>query len=179
MTERSKNIFRYRPESIKMPDGAEEWIAALKLSTRWGCPNLRQLAIKSMNQLKAFRCLDPVRKVIVGRDLHVQKWVMDGYHALATREDSISDEEMQMIGAVEAFRLERMRNLRSKNNRSDVSEEISREFLEELDSIAHNEKKYLNTFNYLFSMCFREAPMSGSTPLRRCRRFPPDEKWLS
>jgi len=102
---------------------------------------LRQLAIESMNQLKAFRCLDPVRKVIVGRTLLVQKWVMDGYRALATREDSISDEEMQMIGAVEAFRLERMRNLRSKNNRySYVPEKISREFQEELDSIADNER---------------------------------------
>jgi len=126
-----------------MPDEAEEWIAVLKMSTRWECPTLRHLAIKSMNQLKAFRSLDPVRKVIVGRDLHVQKWVMDGYHALATREDSISDEEMQMIGAVEAFRLERMRNLRSKNNRSDVSDEISREFQEEFSSITDNEEKYL------------------------------------
>jgi len=176
MTERSKNIFRCWPVSIKIPHATEDWIAVLKLSTRWGCLNLRQLAIKSMNQLKAFRCLDPVRKVIVGRDLHVQKWVMDGYHALVTREDSISDEEMQMIGAVEAFRLERMRNLRFKNNRYVVSEEISREFLEELDSIAHNEKKFLNTFDYLFSMRFGETPMSGSTPRTR---FPPDEKRLS
>jgi len=128
-----------------MPDGAEEWIAVLKLSTRWECSNLRQLAIRSMHQLKAFRCLNPVRKVIVGRTLHVKYWVMDGYRALATRENSISDEEMQMIGAVEAFRLERLRNLHSKNNRYSYvpPEEISREFQEELDSIADNEKKYL------------------------------------
>jgi len=176
MTERSKNIFRCWPVSIKMPHKTEEWIAVLKVSTRWKCLNLRQLAINSMNQLEAFHCLDPVRKVIVGRDLHVQKWVMDGYCALATREESISDEEMQMIGVVEAFRLERMRNLRFKNNRYDVSEEISREFLEELDSIAHNEKKYLITFDYFFSMCFGGTPMSGSTPRTR---FPPDEKRLS
>ena len=102
---------------------------------------LRNLAIESMNRLDVFQSLDPVKKVTVGRSLHVQMWVSDGYRALVTRGDSISDEEMEMIGAVEAFRLERIRNLRSKNHYYDTSKEISRVFQEELDSIADSEKK--------------------------------------
>jgi len=157
-----------------MPDEAEEWIAVLKLSTRWKCLDLRQLAIKSMNRLEAFRCLDPVRKVIVGRDLHVQMWVMDGYRALATREESISDEEMQMIGVVAAFRLERMRNLRSKNNRYEVSNEISREFQEEFSSITDNEEKYLiplRTFNAIQDSKKTLAEMADFRHLRENAYF--------
>lgn len=96
----------------------DEWISVLKISTLWRCLSLRDIAIHSLDSIppsfSPFSSqsipgtnLAPVERILLGRKYWISSWVEAGYTALVSN-GSVSDSEMEAIGAVESFKLMRI-----------------------------------------------------------------------
>jgi hypothetical protein len=64
----------------------EEWIAALKLSTMWDFFNVRKLAIEALSRIE----MNPITKILVGKQYMVRTFLFDGYYELAVGTGPIS-----------------------------------------------------------------------------------------
>ena len=83
----------------------EGWELLLSISTRFEMEKVRNRAIR---ELDAFD-LDPVDKIVLAVDHHVQKWLKPAYVALCQRKDPIREEEGEKLGLDTMVKLARAR----------------------------------------------------------------------
>jgi len=72
----------------------EEWTAVLKLSTMWDFSHVRKLAIKELSNI----AMNPVNRILLGRQYTLQTWLFAGYEELAKRTEPISIGEAERLG---------------------------------------------------------------------------------
>lgn len=85
----------------------DEWRSILALSTQWGFESIRLLAIREV-----FSLASPIDKIVLGRQYDIRVWLPDAYEAVCLREDPLSDEEAERIGAKDTARVARLRERR-------------------------------------------------------------------
>jgi len=85
----------------------QEWISALKLSTMWEFPDIRNGAIHELS--KAEMEMGSVDKIECGRKFEKKEWLLDGYVGLLKRTETITDEEAERLGWKTAAKLLRIR----------------------------------------------------------------------
>ncbi|KAF5316999.1 hypothetical protein D9611_003669 [Ephemerocybe angulata] len=73
----------------------DEWLAVLKLSSKWRFISIRKLAIERLSPLSEMK---PSERIRLGREYAVESWLLSGYEELVTRKAVISNEEGQLIG---------------------------------------------------------------------------------
>jgi hypothetical protein len=71
-----------------------EWISILKLSTMWEFTGIRQYAITQMPKLG----IPPARQINLARDYHIQEWLLPGLVAYAQQPDSITADDVDLLG---------------------------------------------------------------------------------
>jgi hypothetical protein len=112
----------------KMIMSEEEWIAALKLSTMWDFFNVRKLAIEALSRIE----MNPITKILVGKQYMVRTFLFDGYYELAVGTGPISVAEAERLGWETAIHIF---NIRQKSSTSccHIEDEISQLFAKELE----------------------------------------------
>ncbi|KAG6834347.1 hypothetical protein H0H93_010304, partial [Arthromyces matolae] len=94
---------------FELPDLSDsEWISVLKLSSLWTMISLRELAIKSLQ----VRGLKSIQKVVLGRTYGITTWLKDGYIGLCNRTETLSVEDIHMLGLETALKLFNIREKR-------------------------------------------------------------------
>lgn len=116
----------------------DQWVSVLKLSTKWRFVECRQLSIAELSTL----CGDsPIKKILLGREYRVSKWLMSGYEQLARRSQKLSKEEAELIDYSTAFSVFSVREEISSFSLNCV-EAIRREFEKELTDVEADERDY-------------------------------------
>jgi hypothetical protein len=115
----------------------------LKLSTLWLLKGLRKLAIYHLE----LQMNDPIEQVLLGRALFVPHWLFNGYAALATRLEPITEQDSNAIGFLMAVRICIIRHDlqswdASRPFHDVVHERICSEFSEEISLLEHRELEY-------------------------------------
>ncbi|KAF5317220.1 hypothetical protein D9611_003668 [Ephemerocybe angulata] len=80
----------------------EEWLAVLKLSTKWLFNDFRKMAIEKLSPLAE---MDPIEKVRIGKEFCVEAWLLSGYCELVNRDESITVGDAGKLGWQSAIRL--------------------------------------------------------------------------
>ncbi|KAK0486309.1 hypothetical protein IW261DRAFT_791106 [Armillaria novae-zelandiae] len=83
-----------------------QWISVLRLSTMWHLSDIRQLAIKHLQQDAT---LDAVEQVVLAKAYSVSSWLRTGYLSLVKRMQPLSVEEAEQIGYRSAIQIYQMR----------------------------------------------------------------------
>ncbi|KAF6761058.1 hypothetical protein DFP72DRAFT_30919 [Ephemerocybe angulata] len=73
----------------------DEWLAVLKLSSKWRFNYVRKLAIERLSPLAGMK---PSEKIRLGREYAVESWLLSGYKELVTRKAGIAKEEVPLVG---------------------------------------------------------------------------------
>lgn len=97
-----------------------QWISGLRLSTMWHFSDIRQLAIKHLQQDAS---LDAVEQVIFAKDFSVSSWLRTGYLGLVKRTQPLSVEEAEQIGwrsAIQIFQVREDAVVKQAGNRGYV-----------------------------------------------------------
>lgn len=68
------------------------WKSTLKLSTMWEVTELRDLAIRNMNQLNV------CDMILLGTEYRVSKWLVNGCTKLIIRSHGLTEEEGNLLG---------------------------------------------------------------------------------
>ncbi|KAF8891869.1 hypothetical protein BD779DRAFT_1621939 [Infundibulicybe gibba] len=82
-----------------------QWTSVLKLSDMWDMERVKTIAVKSMESL----VLSPAERIVLGRQYHVDDWVVQGFVKLVERDDPISLDDGERIGFEWAFKIAAMR----------------------------------------------------------------------
>ena len=69
------------------------WISVLDIATEWGFKTIRELAIQSLAPI-----ISPVDQVAFGEKYAVEAWLLPGFRALCSREESLTLEEGRRLG---------------------------------------------------------------------------------
>ncbi|KAG8963763.1 hypothetical protein FRC03_002588 [Tulasnella sp. 419] len=83
----------------------ESWKAVLRLATKWGCPELRDYAMRSIERLK----LKPVEMIVLSRHCKVDKWLRPACLELCIRSEPLTVEEGKLLGIELAMKLVQIR----------------------------------------------------------------------
>lgn len=83
-----------RYDTIPITMTATEWISVLKLSTMWRFGKLRREAIEELTKLEH----NPVKKILLGREYRVERWLIEGYKELVEREAALTETEKTDLG---------------------------------------------------------------------------------
>ncbi|KAK0241235.1 hypothetical protein EDD85DRAFT_818140 [Armillaria nabsnona] len=86
--------------------GKNQWISVLRLSTMWHLSDIRQLAIKYLQQDAK---LDAVERVVLAKAYSVSLWLRTGYLSLVKRAQPLSVEEAEQIGFQSAIQVYQVR----------------------------------------------------------------------
>ncbi|KAK0226423.1 hypothetical protein IW262DRAFT_766385 [Armillaria fumosa] len=86
--------------------GKNQWISVLKLSTMWHFTDIRQLAIKHLQQDAT---LDAIEQVVLAKAYSVSSWLRTGYLGLVKRTQPLSVEEAEQIGYRSAIQIYQVR----------------------------------------------------------------------
>ncbi|KAK0212377.1 hypothetical protein DFS33DRAFT_21679 [Desarmillaria ectypa] len=100
--------------------GKDEWTSVLRLSTMWHLSDIRQLAIKHLQQDPK---LDPVERVVLAKSYSVSSWLRLGYLSLVKRAQPLSVDEAEQIGfksAIQIFQLREDAVVKQAGNRGYV-----------------------------------------------------------
>jgi hypothetical protein len=79
----------------------ENWVDLLDITTRYGCENIRNRAIR---ELELFQ-IDPVKKIVLSENYDVVKWLKDAYVQLCTRSEPLEVAEAELLGIVTTVKL--------------------------------------------------------------------------
>ncbi|TFK50195.1 hypothetical protein OE88DRAFT_332780 [Heliocybe sulcata] len=82
----------------------EEWTSILALATRWSFESIRRLAVG-----KVFPLASPIDKVVLGHKYEIADWLGGAYVDICVRQDPVSDDEAEQLGAKEVARISRVR----------------------------------------------------------------------
>ena len=69
------------------------WVSVLHIATEWGFKTIRELAIQSLAPI-----ISPVDQVVFGKKYAVDAWLLPGFRALCSREESLTLEEGRRLG---------------------------------------------------------------------------------
>ncbi|TDL14617.1 hypothetical protein BD410DRAFT_778758 [Rickenella mellea] len=89
----------------------EEWLNALRLAHMWDFSSVRQAAIEGLDKLP----LSEIERMVITNEFDVKEWRLGAYTSLATREKSLSAEEIETIGADLAAKIGQVREVVLKN----------------------------------------------------------------
>jgi len=87
----------------------DEWIAALKLSTKYAFAAVRELALERLGKPDL---LDAATTFVLGRDYDVRAWVRDACVKLVNRYSPLTAEEAEILGIPTAMKICAMREAR-------------------------------------------------------------------
>ncbi|KAF9041501.1 hypothetical protein BJ165DRAFT_1489376 [Panaeolus papilionaceus] len=81
----------------------EEWRSALRLSTMWNFTDIRQAAITALDHSME----DPLERIVIAREFHVRKWLVDAYEQLVLGDLKILEPSrcMEALGSQALARL--------------------------------------------------------------------------
>ncbi|KAF8891870.1 hypothetical protein BD779DRAFT_153819 [Infundibulicybe gibba] len=91
-----------------------QWASALKLADMWDMERVKTTAIKRMEILIP----SPAERIVLGRQYHVDEWVVQGFMKLIERVDPISIDDGRRIGFEWAFMIAAMRERCCAHNSS-------------------------------------------------------------
>jgi hypothetical protein len=74
--------------------GRSEWESTLKLSTLWELGDLQTLAIQNLSKIE----MREVDQITLGKEYRVADWLVKGYTKLAERDNTISEDEGDILG---------------------------------------------------------------------------------
>lgn len=83
----------------------EEWLSILKLSNLWGISELRKRSIDELSK----KNLDSMSKIAYADNYKVERWLVEGYTELVERDESLSDEDREILGHMIAFHIYEIR----------------------------------------------------------------------
>jgi hypothetical protein len=85
--------------------GRSEWESTLKLSTLWELGDLRALAIQNLSEIE----MREVDQITLGKEYRVAGWLVKGYTKLAKRDNTISEDEGEILDPKSVIRLFQVR----------------------------------------------------------------------
>ncbi|KAG6902117.1 hypothetical protein C0995_004063 [Termitomyces sp. Mi166 len=97
----------------------EEWITILKLSTQWTMLDVRRVAIDTLSSAQ----IPPVDRVVLAREYKVNAWLRSAYLELLKNASSMTQEDMDKIGLMAAFKVHKAREryMTASGSRSTLS----------------------------------------------------------
>ena len=110
---------------------SDEWIIALRMSTRLKIQDLRNLAIPMI-----VHNLSSLEKIKLGTECNIQPWLLQGYAEFVMRQETISAEDEEKLGQSRTSNLFRVRHRRLEalshehdhNIQSDIRQTFAKEF---------------------------------------------------
>ncbi|KAF9523860.1 hypothetical protein CPB83DRAFT_862214 [Crepidotus variabilis] len=126
---------------------ADQLVSILKLSTQWYFFDARKFAIKYLKALIERDKIGLAKRVLIGREGRVAKWIEKAYICLIQRTQSISDPEASEIGWRTSLALLRIRETILQNrivnyNASMIRSIVKTTFADELKKIRLDEAEY-------------------------------------
>ena len=85
----------------------EEWASVLKLSTMWHFQDIRERAIKALENVTP--SMDLVDKIVIARKFAVSSWLVPSLHALVQREKPLDLSEGNRLGLEWALKVAEVR----------------------------------------------------------------------
>ena len=131
-------------QKIKI-NNTDEWITALQISTQLRIKGVRDLAIQNLRSLSSWRKLE------LGAECGIVKWLLEVYLEFVMRFESISLEEEERLGRNRTANLFRLRYLRLKPSgygKLDIKSNIRTVFASEFADMAaldHSPVSYLRS----------------------------------
>jgi hypothetical protein len=121
----------------------EQWESVLKLSTKWFFNDIRHRAIKEIDTVDD--AIPDVNRIVLAKEYGISEWLLAGYKALITREETIDLQEGEKIGLRNSLQLYQ---LRDKHHRQGWDEETLKtetmcKFAREINKMQSTEKEYL------------------------------------
>ncbi|THV06183.1 hypothetical protein K435DRAFT_849279 [Dendrothele bispora CBS 962.96] len=83
----------------------KEWIAILKVSTLWGFPQIRRLAIKYLTS----NDMTALTKIQLARNYSIPRWLRSGYVELVKQIETLKIEDVESLGYPSSIRIFRVR----------------------------------------------------------------------
>ncbi|KAK7472379.1 hypothetical protein VKT23_000495 [Stygiomarasmius scandens] len=83
----------------------EEWIAILKISTKWGFLQIRELAIQKLTPMN----MTVFKRIELAREYSVAQWLRSGYFDLVKQLETLTMENVESIGYPSSIRIFRIR----------------------------------------------------------------------
>ncbi len=84
----------------------EEWTSILDLATRWEFPDIRALAIRSLQSLD----ISPVDRIALSRDFDISgRWTLGAYTTLCERPEPLTFAEASKLGLESSIRIAQLR----------------------------------------------------------------------
>lgn len=100
-----RNLQRLAIEHIlSLPASSNDWIEMLKMSTTRGVSQVREKAIQHLQSLPS------IEIILLGRECHVQEWLLKGYKELVERNETISKQDEERLGREATMSLFRLRD---------------------------------------------------------------------
>ena len=121
-----------------------EWRLVLILASKWGFLHVRARAIVVLTCFPAVP-LTSLEKILLGRQLSITSWVIDGFVKLVLRATTITDEEALLIdigAATTAYKLFRIREQRIVGELPSAMIKVEEIFKEELDRLRSKEELF-------------------------------------
>ncbi|KAG5353324.1 hypothetical protein C0989_008048 [Termitomyces sp. Mn162] len=92
-------------EQVPPAPTTDEWITILKLSTQWMMLDVRHVAINVLSSAK----IPPVDRVVLAREYKVDTWLRSAYLELVKTASSMTQQDMEKIGLMAAFKIHKAR----------------------------------------------------------------------
>jgi hypothetical protein len=112
----------------------EEWTETMKTSPMRDVPEIRQRALRELQNLA------PVERILLGRECRISEWLLSGYKELVEGDENISREVERRLGGEATMSLFRLSTqywgTHSRRNMfwgSDMNYALEREFRKELE----------------------------------------------
>ncbi|KZP09952.1 hypothetical protein FIBSPDRAFT_838962 [Athelia psychrophila] len=95
------------PMSKLTPQGHEEWISVLKLSTMWDFVGIQRRALREVSA--TLESKTPLELIALANEYKVPRWLLDAYSALVKQREVLGQQEIDALGLETAFRLLQIR----------------------------------------------------------------------
>ncbi|KNZ77619.1 hypothetical protein J132_04986 [Termitomyces sp. J132] len=100
------------------PMTTDEWVSVLKIASKWMLLDIREAAKKALDTRPW------LHKITLARTFGVVPWLRDGYFYYASREESLSVEDVQGLGVETAFKLITIRDGKLQRSREAFQKDV-------------------------------------------------------
>ncbi|KZP09949.1 hypothetical protein FIBSPDRAFT_938248 [Athelia psychrophila] len=127
------------------PQGHEEWISVLKLSTMWDFVDVRTRALREVSA--TLESKTPLDRIALAKEYKVPRWLLDAYIALVEQSEPLEKKEIDALGLETVYRLLQIREDTWRNSKG-TKGKVLREFHGLEDRIVDNFYEQLKDAGY-------------------------------
>lgn len=129
-----------------MPQGHEEWISILKLSTMWDFVDIKKKALIEVSA--TLHDMMPLDRILLAKEYKVPRWLFEAYFALVERNEPITQKEVDALGFDVVYRLLQIREESWRNSKGTRSGSVRRSFGGLDQRVVHDFYKELRDVEY-------------------------------